>query len=509
MKTLKTKVILTPLQEELFDRLCGEADWVWNECLKVALRLHTRKYYAHLYKRAKKENIDLNGIIEVPLYFKDRSAWDGATCRIANCSNAWKKDPSIEITYKNSKGIECKKPGYRLLVVKDWERIEPQPYSPIVLAGKEIEQVTKLDSMTLLNQLRNEQNLPPLAKNSSDWVGGISGTKGRFIKAWKAYEDIKRKHSAKPEWKGRDKRTASLSQSQRTSLDLNRNLVTVQLFGEIQIVERDFADRVAKLKAKHSASMTIVREPSGFYVCLCFDTPQRVIKPKNKSVGIDPGIVNIVATSDGHLIEPEQTRSRLERHIKNHQKELSRLYEMRRIRLGLESTKGFKPESLKEQYHQKRIARLQERMRNSIQSFNHKLSSRLANTYDAIGWEDTSLQNMMQQVKDAPIDSDGKYTRNGRASKKGLNRSLKARSIGQLRQFTKQKVEELNGVFALSPSANSSQRCHCCGEKGDRISQSIFVCRNAKCRLNGIKQNADINAARNHEQAVKPKLSAI
>lgn len=45
--------------------------------------------------------------------------------------------------------------------------------------------------------------------------------------------------------------------------------------------------------------------------------------------------------------------------------------------------------------------------------------------------------------------------------------------------------------------AYTSQTCSCCGNKGERISQSVFKCLCTECSEYGKEVNADYNAARN------------
>ncbi|MBD1846633.1 transposase [Cyanobacteria bacterium FACHB-63] len=499
VKTIKTKVLLTPEQLKIFDRLCAEADWVWNEGLKVAFQLHNRKYYDWLDKQLEKQGIDTEGIIKAPIYLSESNAFSGASCRIATCDRTWARDPDNPITYTNKTGKTCKKNGYRLLNGdNNWQRIPPEPFKPVTIAGKELTKLQSLDNVGLLNTVREAQDLPKLTPKSSDWIGGIVGVQGKLTKAWKAYLDVKQKKFSKPKWRGRDIKTDSLMQSQKLKYEPEENEIVVQTFGKIQIAEKDFAKR---LKGEVGNSITIIKQPSGFYACIAISesVAEKAKKPTGRIAGIDPGVKNIVVSSNGLFVKPEQTRERLERHILKHQKELSRLYEKRRQRLELPSTKGFKPESLKEKYHAKRIARLQEQMRNSISAFNHKLSTRLTRTHDELAWEDTNFQNMLQQLKDAPIDERENYAKNGRSAKRGLNKSLKRRSIGQLRELTKQKMEALGKRFELSPAPSSSQICHCCGQKGDRRTQSAFYCLNEGCQLFSVEQHADLNAAKNHQ----------
>jgi transposase len=56
--------------------------------------------------------------------------------------------------------------------------------------------------------------------------------------------------------------------------------------------------------------------------------------------------------------------------------------------------------------------------------------------------------------------------------------------------------------FEDSPAHNSSKKCHHCEEFGNRPDQESFYCLSESCKLFGIWQNADINAAKNHKKAL-------
>ena len=71
-------------------------------------------------------------------------------------------------------------------------------------------------------------------------------------------------------------------------------------------------------------------------------------------------------------------------------------------------------------------------------------------------------------------------------------------SYYQLQQFITYKAAKYGIIVRKVDPAYTSQRCSCCGhlEKGQRVSQSDFICKNPKCKNFGKIVNADFNAAR-------------
>ena len=72
-------------------------------------------------------------------------------------------------------------------------------------------------------------------------------------------------------------------------------------------------------------------------------------------------------------------------------------------------------------------------------------------------------------------------------------------SYYQLQQFITYKAAKYGIIVRKVDPAYTSQRCSCCGylEKGQRVSQAEFICKNPECKNYMKILNADYNAARN------------
>jgi hypothetical protein len=87
-----------------------------------------------------------------------------------------------------------------------------------------------------------------------------------------------------------------------------------------------------------------------------------------------------------------------------------------------------------------------------------------------------------------------RFLPNGRASKRGLARSISDAGWRSFRLMLEQKAERYGREIRVVNPAYTSQQCSCCGhiEKANRKTQADFRC--VQC---GHTENADINAAKN------------
>ena len=115
-----------------------------------------------------------------------------------------------------------------------------------------------------------------------------------------------------------------------------------------------------------------------------------------------------------------------------------------------------------------------------------------------------------KRVVDFAIKNNAKYINIEDLSSVKKNRDKKDESQKQnkvLNNWTYYMLAEyitykagMNGIEVRKVNPMyTSQTCHCCGnlEKGQRVSQAEFICKNPDCREYNKVQNADFNAARN------------
>ena len=138
---------------------------------------------------------------------------------------------------------------------------------------------------------------------------------------------------------------------------------------------------------------------------------------------------------------------------------------------------------------QKKLApleKLRDKERNWVRTKNHIFSREIIKCALKIGAGTIHIE----KLKNIGKDKDG----NIEESKKYILRNWSYYELQEMIEY-KAAMEGIT-VKYVNP-AYTSQTCSCCGNKGERISQSIFKCLCPECSEYGKEVNADYNAARN------------
>jgi transposase len=190
-------------------------------------------------------------------------------------------------------------------------------------------------------------------------------------------------------------------------------------------------------------------------------------------VGVDRGVANTLATSDGRLLHapalnvPERARlARLQR-------------KMARQRKG----------SGRRQRTKQAIARLRAKESDRVKDWTEKTTTALVRGHDLIVVEQLRVEAMTKSAKGTAA----KPGRNVRA-KAGLNREILAQRWGLFLRRLRDKATLAQVAVVEVDPRNTSRRCSSCGhtDPESRESQSCF-----RCRACGHEAHADINAAMN------------
>lgn len=254
---------------------------------------------------------------------------------------------------------------------------------------------------------------------------------------------------------------------------LNKSCGMVKLpkIGEIRF--RWTRDVPGKIK-----NATISLDPLGWHVS--FSTEAEVEAEQNfgPAVGIDRGVVEAVAYSDGNFADFPKARIRkLGEQAKRAARALSRC----------------RRNSNRRKVAKAKLAAIRAKAARVRKHFNHVETSRLARTFGVVCIEALKTKNMTASAK-GTIEEPGANVR----QKAGLNRSILEIGWYQFHQFLAYKLAASGAELRLVRAAYTSITCSCCGaiEKMNRKSQAVFEC--ADC---GSAMNADTNAAVNILQA--------
>ena len=176
-----------------------------------------------------------------------------------------------------------------------------------------------------------------------------------------------------------------------------------------------------------------------------------------QDVGVDTGLLSLLAYSDGTLVDnPRWLRESLVK---------LRVLNRRAAR----QVKGSKRQ--KQTYAQ--IAKLHNHIANQRKDFWHKITRGLVVDYDLIAIEDMTYAFMNQS--------------------KHLARSSYDAALGMFKPLLAYKAEETGARLAIVNPRNTSQLCSGCGEVvGKNLKVRIHRCSNC-----GLTINRDVNAARN------------
>jgi putative transposase len=224
-------------------------------------------------------------------------------------------------------------------------------------------------------------------------------------------------------------------------------------------------------------TITIRREGTRWRITIfCADVAAHVLEPSGEQVGIDVGVTEVVATSDGELITNP-------RHLR---RALDVLAAQQRL------VAGRKRGSTRRRKAAARVGALHRKIARQRRDACHQVSRRLVDRYDVIVHEDLKIANMVRRPKPRP-NAEGEFDPNAAVAKAGLNREILAAGWGQLLRCIAHKAEEAGReIIAVNPR-HTSQTCHHCGNVAAENRHAIKF----RCTSCGHQAHADVNAARN------------
>lgn len=208
-------------------------------------------------------------------------------------------------------------------------------------------------------------------------------------------------------------------------------------------------------------TVTVSRDPDGrWYVSFAVEVadPER-LPVTGRTAGIDLGIKDFAALSDGTKIPNP-------RHLERKARNLAR-YQRRMARCQKESSNRAKARA--------RVARAHRKVRDARQDFLHKASTRLVRENDVIAVEDLAVKNMVRNHSLAKAISDCGW---------GIFRNMleyKAARYGRT-------------VIAVDRWYPSSKTCSACGHLLAGLSLKT---RTWQCPSCGTRHDRDVNAAKN------------
>lgn len=208
-------------------------------------------------------------------------------------------------------------------------------------------------------------------------------------------------------------------------------------------------------------NVTVSENALGWHVAIVCEIDDPSVAPAGASIGIDRGIANTLALSNGDFASTDCTAS-LER-----RKRKARRILARRVRGSNRYAK-----------QRRRAARIAAKIGRVRADWRHKVTTDIANRFGLVAIEALQVKNMTAAGK----------------GKRGLNRSILEQGWGGFERVLAYKLEERGGTLVKVNPAYTSQECSACGaiDKASRESQASFACRHC-----GFAAHADTNAAIN------------
>jgi putative transposase len=241
---------------------------------------------------------------------------------------------------------------------------------------------------------------------------------------------------------------------------------------------------VGEVKAKYHRTplgipkaITVKQEGKKWWVSIrCADVPAEPLDPVGRQIGIDLGVTNLVATSDGEIYASERFGSKSARRIAEARQDIRRS----------------QPDSNRRRKRVEQVAKLHRKVANQRRNAAHQLSRKLINEFDFIAVEDLEISRMVRGpglIKNQEVP---RIVRKIVAAR--LHRSIYDAGWGMLLSMLLYKAESAGRVVKTVDPRHTSQMCAECGhvEARNRVSQLSF-----RCLACGHRDHADVNAARN------------
>ncbi|BAZ67738.1 putative transposase IS891/IS1136/IS1341 family protein [Fischerella sp. NIES-4106] len=227
------------------------------------------------------------------------------------------------------------------------------------------------------------------------------------------------------------------------------NLAQIQMRGKARTWGNPTTCTIIWKQGKWYASITVNCEPKR-------DTD-------TDAIGLDFGTYHAIACSDGTIIDNPKFLANTQQKIEQSSKKLRRK-RAPNFKKKIKASKRWRKA-------RKRISKLQSKVTNQRQDWQHKAAAQIVKSNSLVATEKLNIKGMTRKANKG---SKRKH------QKTGLNRSLLDVGIGNLISLIKYKLSECSGVFVDVPlKVAPSQTCPQCGHKKKKeLSERVHNCGN-------------------------------
>ena len=233
-------------------------------------------------------------------------------------------------------------------------------------------------------------------------------------------------------------------------------------------------------------NITVTSDGLGhWFASFCTEEERDVVTRVDGAIGIDLGITNTIAISNGTIVKKP--------------KSISKLFAIkRRVSRAVSRKKKGSSNRGKAIVVLKRV---EAKIANIRKDFLHKTSTELSKNHAIVVVEDLKILNMSKSTKGTK-ENPGVNVR----AKSGLNREILANGWGDFRTMLKYKQGYSGGILHSVNPVNTSRKCSDCGviDKNSRVRQEWYECLHC-----GHEMHSDTNAAINILAAGRVALGDI
>ena len=295
--------------------------------------------------------------------------------------------------------------------------------------------------------------------------------------ACKAYKTFFKAHKGKPRFKSK-KYTRPSFYVDGWKLKIQNGYIKIPHCTRIKLYEKDYIP-----EGINYCNPRITFDGIDWFISVCIKEEQPKQELTDEVIGIDLGLKELATCSNGmvfHNVAKFDNYKKIEKSIKQKQKQVSRKYEKNKI-----GNKFIKTNNIKKL--EKRIRKKQIKLNDIKKDYFHKSSTILVRTKPkAIVLEDLNVAGMRKN--------------------KHLSHAIQSASISEFKQMLINKAEKFGiQVILADRFYPSSQICSSCGNKRSiKLSERTY-----KCPICGLEIDRDFNASINlkHYPEFEGKLS--
>lgn len=311
--------------------------------------------------------------------------------------------------------------------------------------------------ITLATQTRELAQLRAVVS----WLraGSSSVQQGALRDLDRAFANFYAGRAKYPAFKRRDDRAGGFVVRDITVRQLNSKwgTVTVPKVGQLRFkITRDWGE------IKRASSARVTLRNCRWHIAFTTLPAQRIQSETGAMAGIDRGVRNTLATSDGQMIQaPTLTKAEKARFLHLQQRLARQDKRARRTRNWA---------SHRRQVTLDQLAVLRRRLFDRRTDWIEQITTHLARAYELVAVEDLRIRNMVRRPAAKPDPAQpGVFLPNGARAKAALNRSILASMWGRFVTRLEHKMGS-GGVARVNP-ANTSRTCAACGHcaPGNRV----------------------------------------